>query len=314
MTDASTADATTVAIRGLRDDDVPTADHVMRVAFGTFLGLPEPEQFLGDASYVRPRARLLADSAWIAERDGELVGSTFATRWGSFGFFGPLSVHPELWDTGIGRRLMDPVQEAFERWGVRHAGLFTWPHSPKHLALYQRYGFWPHALTTVMARSLTPERSASAPPDLLSEHHAHGLEIARDVSAAVHDGLDLSEEAAATVRHRLGDVVLTDGGFAVCQHGAQTEGGSGTLYVKFAAVAPGPEANSRFAALLDACEAYGRQIGAAAVIAGVSTARHEAYRALLDRGYRVEIQGLAMHRDADALWSRPGCWVLDDWR
>lgn len=195
--------------RDIVEHALDTADRIMRVAFGTFLGLPEPEQFLGDASYVRPRARLLEDGAWIAERDGELVGSTFATRWGTFGFFGPLSVRPELWDTGIGRRLMDPVQEAFERWGIRHAGLFTWPHSPKHLALYQRYGFWPHALTTVMALPLNPEDSPSAAPDLLSEHPEHGLEITRDVSAAVHDGLDLSEEAAATVTHRLGDVVLT---------------------------------------------------------------------------------------------------------
>jgi hypothetical protein len=34
----------------------------------------------------------------VAEADGDVVGSVFATRWGAFGFFGPLTVHIELWD------------------------------------------------------------------------------------------------------------------------------------------------------------------------------------------------------------------------
>jgi hypothetical protein len=48
------------------------------------------------------------------------VGSNFVTRWGSFGFFGPLSVEPRLWDQGVAQRLLDPTIELFQKWGCRH--------------------------------------------------------------------------------------------------------------------------------------------------------------------------------------------------
>jgi hypothetical protein len=39
----------------------------------------------------------------------------------------------------------------FEKLGTKHIGLFTWAQSPKHLGLYQRFGFWPRFLTAIMA-------------------------------------------------------------------------------------------------------------------------------------------------------------------
>jgi hypothetical protein len=46
-----------VAIRPLLEADLGAADHVMRLAFGTFLKLPDPLQFMGDADFVRTRWR-----------------------------------------------------------------------------------------------------------------------------------------------------------------------------------------------------------------------------------------------------------------
>jgi len=81
--------AAEVAIRALRADDLDAADRVMRIAFGTFLGVPDPITVFGDADYVRSRFRAEPGWAFAAERDGEVVGSNFATRWGSYGVFGP---------------------------------------------------------------------------------------------------------------------------------------------------------------------------------------------------------------------------------
>lgn len=120
----------------MRADDVDAADAVMRLAFGTIRGLPDPSAAFGDAESVRTRFRAAPECAWVAEVDGEVVGSVFAARWGSFGFFGPLSVHPGFWDRGIGGRLLEPVLGAFTRWDVQQAGLFTFADSPKHLGLY----------------------------------------------------------------------------------------------------------------------------------------------------------------------------------
>ena len=148
-----------VSIRPLREDDLDAADRVMRTAFGTFLGAPEPLMVFGDAQYVRPR--FAAEPSWgfVAEIDGEVVGSNFATRWGSFGFFGPLTVRPDLWDRGIGGRLMEPIVALLEGWGVRQKALFTFPQSAKHIGLYQKFGFWPQYLTPLMEKSISPARA-----------------------------------------------------------------------------------------------------------------------------------------------------------
>ena len=123
--------------------EVDEADRVMRLAFGTFLGAPDPAGVFGDAEMVRPRFAAEPSWAFGAEIDGELVGSSFATRWGSFGFVGPVTVRPDLWDRGIAGRLMQPVVDFLDRWQLRQAALFTFPHSPKHIGLYQKFGFWP---------------------------------------------------------------------------------------------------------------------------------------------------------------------------
>ena len=46
-------------IKPLPAGDLAEADRVFRVAFGTFLGLPNPIEFFGDADYVRTR--------WLAD-------------------------------------------------------------------------------------------------------------------------------------------------------------------------------------------------------------------------------------------------------
>ena len=38
-----------ILIRLLQEKDMEVADRIVRLAFGSFLGLPEPEKFMGDA-------------------------------------------------------------------------------------------------------------------------------------------------------------------------------------------------------------------------------------------------------------------------
>ena len=103
-------------------------------------------------------------------------------------------------------------------------------------------------------------------------------------------------------------------GFAICHSGPESEAAGGTCFVKFGAVRPGPGADDRFAALLDACAALAVSTGLTRVEAGVNLAREEAYRRLLVRGFRTQLQGVTMHRPNEPGYSRPGLFVLDDWR
>lgn len=52
---------------------------------------------------------------------------------------------------------------------------------------------------------------------------------------------------------------------------------------------------------------------AADMVASI-TARHQAYRRILARSYRAELNGLAMQRGNRADYARPDCYVIDDWR
>src|SRR5580658_6636137 len=123
-------------MRPLAEADLPEAARIIRLAFGTFLGAPQPEIFWADRDYAYGRFGAEHTASFGAEESGALVGSNFATRWGSVGFFGPLTIRPDLWDSGIGQRLVGAVCEAFATWDVRHAGLFTFAESAKHVWPY----------------------------------------------------------------------------------------------------------------------------------------------------------------------------------
>ncbi len=189
---------TKARVRPLKEEDLSTADLIFRLAFGTFLGLSEPTRFAGDSDYVRTRWRADPAASFAVEAEGKVVGSNFVTTWGSVGFFGPLSVRPDLWNQGLAQRLLEPTMELFAQRQVRHAGLFTFPHSPKHIALYQKFGFWPRFLTAIMARSVRQEiplpREAR-----YSEIAQQGscLEACRELTHTAYEGLDLEREIRA---------------------------------------------------------------------------------------------------------------------
>jgi GNAT superfamily N-acetyltransferase len=319
---ASTQDRPDVAIRALREEDLPAADRIMRLAFGTFLGMPDPIKFMGDADYVR--TRWLADPSAVlaAEVAGQLVGTNFATRWGSVGFFGPLTILPELWGRGIAQRLLGPTMELFNQWGVTHAGLFTFAESAKHVNLYQKFGFWPRFLTALMERPAA-ENSGSAAwtrfGELSESEKPKCLQACEELTNSIYEGLDVGREIRAVDNQHLGDTVLTwDGsrlaGFAVCHSGAGTEAGSGKCYIKFGAVRSGPYSTLEFRRLLAASSEFGVSRGTNLLTAGMNLARLGAYREMLQAGFRSTRQGVAMERHGKAGYNRPEVFLIDDWR
>jgi predicted N-acetyltransferase YhbS len=128
---------TSILIRPLRESDISKADHVFRLAFGTFIGLQNPLTFFGDADFIRTRFMANPSGSFAAEVDGELVGSNFVANWGSVGIFGPLTIRPDFWDK-VAKQLLKSNMDYVEKLGTKHIGLFTWAQSPKHLGLYQR--------------------------------------------------------------------------------------------------------------------------------------------------------------------------------
>jgi N-acetylglutamate synthase-like GNAT family acetyltransferase len=308
-------------VRPLTEADLPQAQRIIRDAFGTFFGVADLENFWFPP-YAHTRFGAEHIESFAAEQDGELVGSNFAINWGSVGFFGPLSIRPDRWDSGVGQRLVAAVSNQFEGWGTRHAGLFTFAQSAKHVGLYGKFGFHPRFLTAIMAAPARPAdaRQGSRYSALPEGQRAEAEAATRELSEQLYDGLDLRAEIRTVLARKLGDTVLLWdddsrlAGFAICHCGPDSEAGEGVCFVKFGAVRPGLGAEGRFAALLDACAALAVGAGMTNVVAGVNLAREEAYRAMLGRGFRTQIQGVTMHRPNEAGYSRPDVYALDDWR
>lgn len=306
----------------LAERDLPEAERIARLAFGTFLGAPDPATFWADRDYVRSRWRSTHTAPFGATLDGALVGSNFAVHWGSVGFLGPLTIRPDLWGRGIAQGLLAATMAQFDAWKTAHAGLFTFAQSAKHVGLYEKFGFAARFLTALMTAPARGEDAATGWQRygaLTGEQRVEALGAGRALTDSLFPGLDLSDEIETVREQELGETVLiADGsglsGFAVCHYGPRSEAGADTCFIKFGAVRSGARAERDFARLLDACEALAVRVAAPTLLAGANMARHEAYRHLATRGFRTMVQGVAMHRPNEPGYSRPGVYVIDDWR
>jgi len=309
-----------IILRPMREADLPASDRVFRLAFGTWFGLADPMQFRGDAGLFEPRLWSYPDGGTLACRDDEIVGLAFASNWGSLGIVGPIAVLPELWRMGLARRLVAAAIETIEDWGAPLAGLFTFPQSALHLRLYQSFGFWPRHLSPVMSK---PVAARAAMHDVIALSQARERDAlaasCRALGQEIYPGLDLGREIAVVLACGIGEVLaLVEGsrvaGFALCQCGPGSEGGSQQGYVKFAAVRPGRGAAERLRRLIHACEKFAGAKGVPKLSAGVSTGRIGAYKLLCEEGFRTDLQGVMMHRPWRPAYDGPDDWVLDDWR
>ena len=78
-----------VTIRPLAKADLAEADRIFRLAFGTFLSLPDPMSFAGAGDYVRSRWLADPSAAFGAYSGGDLVGSSFRPTGGASACSGP---------------------------------------------------------------------------------------------------------------------------------------------------------------------------------------------------------------------------------
>lgn len=279
-----------ICIRPLTDSDLQQADHIFRLAFGTFLGLLDPMTYAGDADYIKSRFHANPSAAYAAEINGKLVGSNFTTNWGSVGFFGPLTIHPEYWNQGIAQKLLELTMKLFDRWNTKYAGLFTYANSLKHIDLYQKFNFWPYFLTVIMSKDMIHnynnksslkwskfsklfDKKEIDDTNQYQQKQTKFLNVCRRLTNTIYNGLDLSIEILSVYKQELGDTILLwqkhendndniniiPTGLAVCHVGPGSEAGSNKCYIKFGAVKPGPDAGNNFERLLDACEAFSRK-------------------------------------------------------
>jgi len=327
-----------VKVGPLREEELEEADRIFRLAFATFVGLPNPADFMAGRDLLISRWHAPHVKALAAREDGRLIGTNMLTRWGSFAFFGPLTILPEYWDRGIAKKLLEATVKLFDKQGLKRTALFTFPGSTKHVGLYQKFGYWPGYLTALMryepaaeaedAHSQVSKSRPGAPkPDSTRVAHLTALEKAARAEAIaacarltrkIDKGLDLGDEIRTLVKQKTGEVVLIYtrnalDGFAICLNGPGSEGGPNLCYIKFAAARGGPGAGERFDALLDACDGFARSRGAS-IEAGMNLTHEDAYKRMRAHGFRAFAQGVSMQRPHAPGHNRDDVYVIDDWR
>ena len=187
-----------VAIRPLLPSDLAEADRILRLAFGTFLELPDPQAFMGDADYVHARHTYASAHFGAFDDDDDktssLLGSVFVTVWGSFAFFGPLTVDPGAQGRGVAQALLRAVEAHLdEQPQVRRRGLFTFADSTLHGHLYGKFGYLPRYLTLIMEKPVpvgdTPTTGEGKDGKEKEEKEKDALKVAARISAGAFKGL-----------------------------------------------------------------------------------------------------------------------------
>ncbi len=160
----------------------------------------------------------------IAERGGRIVGSNFMDERGAIAGIGPISVDPEVQDSGIGKRMMlNALERAAEKKfaGVR---LVQSAYHMRSLSLYTKLGFDPRETLSVFHGAPLKKRidecevRAATPSDLDACNrlcaYVHGCDRADELSDAIGQGASVVMRAGRITGY---STSIGFGGYAVAE-------------------------------------------------------------------------------------------------
>jgi predicted N-acetyltransferase YhbS len=324
-----------IKIRRVRKGDLSKVRDVIEQAFGDFFERQvgtRPRQVFGGAQYVHHRWLIEPWGCFVAEEgDGKIVGAAIAVMWGSLGLVGPIAVLTSYQNQDIGRQLLGACQEFFDENKATLQGVATYPYSPKHLLLYQKFGYRPKGLVAITVKHLDRRELAPAPKagkaGLVVRRYS-ALEEARKkpamlkfrrITNGVWRGLDVGKEVEIVDGLALGDTVMLEKGreligFAIVHMPPNSEAPHGAAYIKFLAIEGRHRHPDNLHALLASIEDMALAAQLHQVVAPVYTYYWTAYQVLLERGYRVDFTMVRMKRGKQEDYEDGNGLVLDDWR
>lgn len=327
--------STKVQIRRVRKGDLARVRDVIEQTFSDFLERQlgtRPRQPFGGAQYVHHRWLMEPWGCFVAEEDqSKIVGGALGVTWGAAGLLGPVAVLTNYQNQNIGQQLIQAVQDFFDENKTVLHGCVTYGTSPKHLALYHKFGFRPKGLMAVTSRALERRegRSVARPPKAgLSIRRFSMLEETKKKAAltrfhritnGICRGMDLAKEVEIVDGLALGDTVLLERGrdligFAVYHTPGVSEAPAGSLYVKYLALDPHQKRVEFLEQFIASLEDLGHELGVQRMIFPVYTRYWTAYSTLLKCGYQVDFTMVRMQKGRQEDYEDPTHLVLDDWR
>jgi len=200
-----------VLLRPGRPED---AEDCGRVCYEAFARLGErhgfPPDFPSPEAATGLLSMLLAHRGFyavVAEREGQIVGSNFLDERSPIAGVGPITVDPEVQDSGIGRRLMLAVLERAGERGFPAVRLLQAAYHNRSLSLYAKLGF--EVREPVLNMHGDPLGETVAGYDVRAASK-DDLEACNRLCRAVH-GHDRAAELADAVREGSARVVEHEG-------------------------------------------------------------------------------------------------------
>jgi GNAT superfamily N-acetyltransferase len=236
---------------------------------------------------------------WRDEAD-RTVAFNIAHRSGTEGWMGPLAVRPDRQLGGVGKEIVTAAVEWLQRQGVTTLGLETMPRTVDNIGFYSRLGFVPGSLTLTMTREVQRTRGGQSAYHVLGslDPHERAARLAQ-IGAFVLSlapGYDFSREIQLTMDLSLGNALIVErdgrlAAFALCHSAPLAESGTRDELRVLKIAATGTEA---LAAAIDAVGAWAASQGIRRIAVRCQTAYQEAYRMLIERGFRVRWSDLRM--------------------
>lgn len=324
-----------IKIRRVRKGDLSKVRDVIEQAFGDFFERQvgtRPRQVFGGAQYIHHRWLMEPWGCFVAEEgEGKIVGAAVAVMWGTVGLVGPVAVLTTYQNQDIGQQLLTACQGFFDENHATLQGLATYPYSPKHLVLYQKFGYRPRGLVVITAKPLDRRESVHATGaaklgigirrySTLEEvrKKAAMLKIRR-ITNGIWRGMDVGKEVEIVEGLNLGDTLLLEKGrevigFAIYHTPGVSEAPQGSVYIKFLAIDSRHRRPEHLHALLAAIEEVAHEAQLSRVVAPAYTYYWTAYQTLLERGYHIDFTMVRMKRGKQGDSEDAADLVLDDWR
>jgi ribosomal protein S18 acetylase RimI-like enzyme len=286
----------------------------------------------GGAQYVHHRWLMEPWGCFVAEEgDGKIVGAAVAVMWGTLGLVGPIAVLTHYQNQDIGQQLLTACQGFFDENRATLQGVATYPYSPKHLVLYQKFGYRPRGLVAITSKHLDRREIVHAtkgPRPGVGVRRYSSLEEAkkkpamlkfRRITNSIWRGMDVGKEVEIVDGLALGDTLLLEKGreligFAIVHMPPNSEAPHGAAYIKFLAIDSRHKRPEHLQALLAAAEEMAAAAQLAQVVTPVYTYYWTAYQTLLARGYHVDFTMVRMKRGKQEAEEDGSDLVLDDWR
>jgi GNAT superfamily N-acetyltransferase len=233
---------------------------------------------------------------WRDER-GAVAAFNVAHRSGAEGWMGPLAVRPDRQGGGAGKLVVRTALDWLLDRSVTTLGLETMPRTVDNVGFYAGLGFDPRFLTVTLTRDIA--RRGHTAPSLLSQRRdaasQQAVLAARELASGLVPGVDYTHEILLSAELELGDTCLIEGDVLdafVLWHSAPLADARARDELRVLKLAA--RDGAAFDAAIAAVEAAAAHAGIRRVAFRCQTAYADAFRRLVERGYRVRWTDLRM--------------------